>query len=179
MTSGALAPPVPVAPSRRERLRAATMAEIRAEARRLLVDGGEAAVSLRAVARQMGLTPAALYRYVDSHEELMQPTERRHPRRPDAGPGDRARRVRVWRRPIGYARCPDDFELGARPSDRIRADLRQPDACDSGTGRSDLEAAGSGWAASSPSSSGELVTSGQLPSASVEEVDPALLAAVL
>ena len=60
-----------VAPSRRERQRAATMAEIRGEARRLLIEGGEAAVSLRAVARQMGLTPAALYRYVDSHEELM------------------------------------------------------------------------------------------------------------
>lgn len=61
-----------VVPSRRDRLRAATIAEIRQEARALLVTGGETAVSLREVARRMGLTPAALYRYVDSHEQLVE-----------------------------------------------------------------------------------------------------------
>ena len=38
-------------------------------ARQLLRDGED--VSIRAVAQEMGLTPPALYRYVDSHAELM------------------------------------------------------------------------------------------------------------
>jgi AcrR family transcriptional regulator len=61
------APPV----SRRERLRDATMAEIKATARRHLVASGPEALSLRAVARDMGLTAPALYRYVDSREDLL------------------------------------------------------------------------------------------------------------
>jgi AcrR family transcriptional regulator len=61
----------PGAPSRRERLRAATLAEIRTAGRRLLVNQGATAVTLRAIAREMGVTPAALYRYVESHEDLM------------------------------------------------------------------------------------------------------------
>jgi AcrR family transcriptional regulator len=60
-----------VRPTRRERLRAATLAEICMVGRRLLVEEGVAAVTLRAIAREMGMTPAALYRYVESHEDLM------------------------------------------------------------------------------------------------------------
>jgi AcrR family transcriptional regulator len=59
------------APSRRERLRDATLAEIKSTARRHLVASGAAALSLRAVAREMGLTAPALYRYVDSREDLL------------------------------------------------------------------------------------------------------------
>jgi AcrR family transcriptional regulator len=59
------------APSRRKRVRAATSQEIVATARRLLVEQGVAAVSLRAIAREMGMTAPALYRYYDSHEELL------------------------------------------------------------------------------------------------------------
>ncbi|GAA1605243.1 TetR/AcrR family transcriptional regulator [Kribbella hippodromi] len=55
----------------RDRRRAATVAEIKAAARRLLVGGGTAAVGLRAVARELGLTPPALYRYFPSHEALL------------------------------------------------------------------------------------------------------------
>lgn len=55
----------------RDRRRAATLAEIKAAARRLLVSGGSAAVGLRAVARELGLTPPALYRYFPSHEALI------------------------------------------------------------------------------------------------------------
>ncbi|WP_350281149.1 TetR/AcrR family transcriptional regulator [Kribbella sp. HUAS MG21] len=55
----------------RDRRRAATLAEIKAAARRLLVGGGSAAVGLRAVARELGLTPPALYRYFPSHEALI------------------------------------------------------------------------------------------------------------
>jgi AcrR family transcriptional regulator len=56
--------------TRRERLRAATLDEIKQAARQLLVEGGPAAISLRAIARAMGLTPAALYRYFPNLEAL-------------------------------------------------------------------------------------------------------------
>ena len=58
-------------PSRRDRLRAATMEEIIATARRLLVASGPEAVTLRAIAREMGMTAPGLYRYFDSREELV------------------------------------------------------------------------------------------------------------
>ena len=58
-------------PSRRDRLRAATKDEIIATARRLLVRDGPGSVTLRAIAREMGMTAPGLYRYFDSHEELL------------------------------------------------------------------------------------------------------------
>ncbi|MFC7550167.1 TetR/AcrR family transcriptional regulator [Plantactinospora sp. GCM10030261] len=58
-------------PTRRERLRTATVAEIKQAARRLLVDGGIEAVSLRAIARDMGMTAPAIYRYFPSLEALV------------------------------------------------------------------------------------------------------------
>jgi len=57
------------APSRRERQRAATHDEIVTVARQLL--GSPDALSLRAIAAEMGLTAPALYRYVDSYHELL------------------------------------------------------------------------------------------------------------
>ena len=62
----------PVGPSRRERVRTATEAEIKATARRLLVEEGVEALTLRAIAREMGMSAPALYRYFDSHEALME-----------------------------------------------------------------------------------------------------------
>jgi AcrR family transcriptional regulator len=59
------------APTRRERMRAATLDEIKQTARQLLIDEGPAAISLRAIARDMGMTAPALYRYFPSHEALM------------------------------------------------------------------------------------------------------------
>jgi AcrR family transcriptional regulator len=59
------------APSRRDRVRAATTEEIKQTARRLLVAEGPDAVSLRAIAREMGMTAPALYRYFGSHEDLI------------------------------------------------------------------------------------------------------------
>jgi AcrR family transcriptional regulator len=59
-------------PSRRERLRAETATEIKGAARRLLVAGGPAAISLRAIARDLGLTAPALYRYFTSLDDLIQ-----------------------------------------------------------------------------------------------------------
>jgi AcrR family transcriptional regulator len=58
-------------PSRRDRLRAATTEEIIQTARRLLIASGPDAVTLRAIAREMGMTAPGLYRYFDSHEELL------------------------------------------------------------------------------------------------------------
>ena len=65
------APGLSPVPSRRDRLRAATIEEIIATARRLLVTSGPEAVSLRAIAREMGMTAPGLYRYFGSHEELI------------------------------------------------------------------------------------------------------------
>jgi AcrR family transcriptional regulator len=59
-------------PSRRERLRTATVSEIKDTARRQLVAGGPASISLRAIARDMGLTAAALYRYFPSLDALLE-----------------------------------------------------------------------------------------------------------
>jgi AcrR family transcriptional regulator len=56
--------------NRRERLREATKAEIKEFARLQLTQGGPSAISLRAIARDMGMTPAAIYRYYDSLEAL-------------------------------------------------------------------------------------------------------------
>jgi len=57
--------------TRRDRLRTATMEEITTTARRLLVEQGPDAASLRAIAREMGMTAPGLYRYYSSREELL------------------------------------------------------------------------------------------------------------
>lgn len=57
--------------TRRDRMRAATLEEITTTARRLLVEQGPDAASLRAIAREMGMTAPGLYRYYSSREELL------------------------------------------------------------------------------------------------------------
>jgi AcrR family transcriptional regulator len=52
-------------------VRAATVQEIKQTARRLVVQAGPEAATLRAIAREMGMTAPGLYRYFGSHEELM------------------------------------------------------------------------------------------------------------
>ncbi|MDR7273352.1 TetR/AcrR family transcriptional regulator [Catenuloplanes atrovinosus] len=59
------------APTRRERVRTATVAEIKEVARRLLVGGGLSAVSLRAIGREVGMTAPALYRYFPGLDALV------------------------------------------------------------------------------------------------------------
>jgi AcrR family transcriptional regulator len=61
----------PTVPTRRERLRTATVTEIKQAARRLLVAGGPTAISLRAIARDMGMTAPAIYRYFPSLDALV------------------------------------------------------------------------------------------------------------
>ena len=57
--------------SRRDRVRAATVTEIKDTARRILVGEGIDGLSLRAIAREMGMTAPALYRYFPSREDLL------------------------------------------------------------------------------------------------------------
>src|SRR5947209_8498101 len=56
---------------RRERTRAATIAEIKDHAWRQLAEVGASALSLRAVASEMGMTSSALYRYFSSRDDLL------------------------------------------------------------------------------------------------------------
>ncbi|OLT29828.1 TetR family transcriptional regulator [Actinomadura sp. CNU-125] len=56
---------------RRERLREATLAEIREAARRLLTTKGPPAVTINAVAREIGMSGPALYHYFASHDDLV------------------------------------------------------------------------------------------------------------
>src|SRR4051812_34431352 len=58
--------------SRRDRARADTVREIKETARQVLVDNGVDGLALRAVARQMGMTAPALYRYFSSREDLVE-----------------------------------------------------------------------------------------------------------
>lgn len=60
-----------VTPNRRERLRSATVTEIRQAARQLLVSGGPQALSLRKIAGYMGMTAPAIYRYFPSRRALV------------------------------------------------------------------------------------------------------------
>ncbi len=57
--------------TRREVNREATLVDIRQQARELLVADGPAGVTLRPIARAVGLTAPALYRYYDSREDLL------------------------------------------------------------------------------------------------------------
>lgn len=56
---------------RRARQRRDLLAEIEATARRLLDEGGAANVSMRAIAREVGLGPASLYTYFDSLDDVL------------------------------------------------------------------------------------------------------------
>lgn len=57
--------------TRRERLRIATVLEIKDTARQQMLEQGTAALSLRAIARQMDMSVAALYRYFSSRDDLI------------------------------------------------------------------------------------------------------------
>lgn len=57
--------------TRRERVRAATIDEIKEIARQHMAEKGAAALSLRAIAREMGMTSPALYRYFVSRDALV------------------------------------------------------------------------------------------------------------
>ena len=97
---------------RRGRQRQATLMEIHGTARRLLVAQGSAAVTINAVAREMGISGPALYHYYPSHEglvgavtadffrELTEVLENARDSRPGASVGERllatCRAMRAW-----------------------------------------------------------------------------------
>ncbi|MFD5873543.1 TetR/AcrR family transcriptional regulator [Streptomyces sp. NPDC060322] len=56
---------------RRERLRAETTAEIKAVALTLMASGGPGAITLRAIAREMGMTANAIYGYFATRDDLV------------------------------------------------------------------------------------------------------------
>jgi AcrR family transcriptional regulator len=61
----------PRAATARERARAELTREIKEEARRQLVAAGGGGLSLRAVARELGMVSSALYRYYPSRDDLL------------------------------------------------------------------------------------------------------------
>lgn len=58
-------------PSRRERARAATIGEIKETAVALMRERGTTDVSFADIARSMGMTAPALYRYFEDRDELL------------------------------------------------------------------------------------------------------------
>lgn len=63
--------PEQVTPTRRARLRAQTLAEIKEHALAQVAEAGADALSLSAIARAMGMSGPALYRYFDSRDALL------------------------------------------------------------------------------------------------------------
>lgn len=57
--------------TRRDRLRAEMLSQIKSTARALLAVGGPSAMSVRAIAREIRVTPAAIYRYHPSLRTLI------------------------------------------------------------------------------------------------------------
>ncbi|MCU0498910.1 MAG: TetR/AcrR family transcriptional regulator [Anaerolineae bacterium] len=57
--------------SRREQQRETTLNEIKSLARQQMAAQGAASISLRAIAKEMGLTPAAIYRYFRNYDALI------------------------------------------------------------------------------------------------------------
>jgi AcrR family transcriptional regulator len=58
-------------PSRRDRRRAETITEIKAAARAQLAESGPAGISLRGIARQLGMTATAVHYYFPGHQALL------------------------------------------------------------------------------------------------------------
>jgi AcrR family transcriptional regulator len=63
--------PSDMAPSRRERIRAGTLAEIREHGLAQVAEGGPGALSLSGIAKAMGMSGPALYRYFASRDDLL------------------------------------------------------------------------------------------------------------
>lgn len=63
--------PVTPGASRRQRVRDATLRELISVSREILTSKGAEALTIRAVAREMGMTPPGIYRYFDSHRALV------------------------------------------------------------------------------------------------------------
>lgn len=62
---------MPTQANRRKRYREETLADVHRIAMRQLAEGGPPAVSLNAIAKELGMTGPAMYRYVDSRDALL------------------------------------------------------------------------------------------------------------
>src|SRR5262245_6242841 len=101
-------------PSRRERARAATIAEIKETALRLMHEHGTTDLRFSDIAREMGMTPPALYRYfadgddlltaliVDAYDDLAEAVAEARDQIPEDDPSGRliavSRAYRIWAR---------------------------------------------------------------------------------
>ena len=151
-TAGAKDQPV----SRRDRLRVQTTAEIKKIALKLLADGGTDAVSLRAIAREMGMTAGAIYSYFATRDDLVtelvgdvyttavQAAESARDAVEESNPGGRilawAQATRAWAlaNPEGFRLIYGDPVPGYRPPDEGPGKEAELRAC---TGLVDLVAA--------------------------------------
>ena len=70
-SDAAIAPPLRAPRTARERVREEMTAEILAVAGAHVARDGAAALSLRSVARDLGMAPSALYRYFDGRDALL------------------------------------------------------------------------------------------------------------
>jgi AcrR family transcriptional regulator len=149
--------------SRRERLRAQTSAEIKAIALRLMAGGGPDAISLRAIAREMGMTAGAIYSYFPTRDDLVtaligdvytsavSAAESARDAVPSDDPGGRilawARSMREWAlaNPEGFRLIYGDPVAGYRPPDDGPGKAAGLRAC---TGLTDLVAAA--WPTAGP-----------------------------
>ncbi|MEU8900014.1 TetR/AcrR family transcriptional regulator [Nocardia sp. NPDC048505] len=134
--------------SRRERLRAEATREIKAIAQRLLAESGPDAVTLRAIAREMGMTAGALYGYFatrddlittlisDVYTELVDRVEAARDAVPAADPAGRVlawgTTVREWAvaNPAGFRLIYGDPVLGYQPPPGGPARAAELRACD-------------------------------------------------
>ncbi|MBN6058512.1 TetR/AcrR family transcriptional regulator [Nonomuraea sp. RK-328] len=121
--------------SRRDRLRTQTSGEIKAIAMKLMADGGPGAISLRAIAREMGMTAGAIYSYFATRDDLItaligdvytsavDAAEAARDAVPDTDPGGRilawAQAMREWAlaNPEGFRLVYGDPVPGYRPPD--------------------------------------------------------------
>ena len=109
----------------RERARAELTREIKEEARRQLASVGANGLSLRAVARELGMVSSALYRYYPSRDDLLTAPDHRRLQRARRGRGaghrdhGRARPRARW-----LAACHAIRDWARSQPARVRADLR-------------------------------------------------------
>ncbi|MEV4050716.1 TetR/AcrR family transcriptional regulator [Amycolatopsis sp. NPDC049688] len=107
--------------SARERARAELTQEIKDEARRQLADVGAHGLSLRAVARELGLVSSAIYRYFPSRDRLLTDLivdaynaigEAAEQADPGTGAAPRERWLAIWQGTRDWARAhPHEYAL--------------------------------------------------------------------
>ncbi|NUP04186.1 MAG: TetR/AcrR family transcriptional regulator [Nonomuraea sp.] len=138
--------------SRRDRLRAQTSAEIKTIALDLMAAGGPDAITLRAIAREMGMTAGAIYSYYatrddlittligDVYTSLVEAAEAARDAVPEADPGGRilawARTVREWAlaNPEGFRLIYGDPVPGYQPPEGGPGKEAEQRACTGLTG---------------------------------------------